>query len=804
MALNTEKINRFFNHLGAKIIRFRWILLILFSLVVGFSVSGLKKLQFDSSNDAWYFKDDEIVINEERMEKIFGNSDIAAIHLMSDTVMTKGNLETILKLTNELKRKVPYADDVTSLTNLEYIKGSEWGIDIDELVPRDIPEDRASLNTLFNEALSNHSIGERLISSDGKETFIIIDFKTFPNNWNSDENYKNYINGLAQKYPNIYSSVKNPALMSPDQLTGKIVNKIARQAKYVSLNPRTTGVYPMTCDKRAFFQQETPRLMKIGLLLSIIVLAISLRSVRGVIFPVITAIGGMIITLGIEGHLGVTTQPSLIPFPLFLGLAVSVGYSIHVFNFFKKEMNKSGKRKESVIYAIGKTGWPLLFTALTTICALLSFVFLNIKTMTWIGYTTAIIIAVTYILSLVIFPIFLSIGKDAKKIVIKEKNSEGFLSEKLAFMSRWTMKHPVIILVIYTIFAIISIRGLLMARVDFSSERTMGMKVPYVNRVVSVGKSKIGSLNNYSVCLEFPEKNIAKSPETLEKLSLFIAEIEKFELTKRTTSMLDQLKEINKVLNNDDDEYYAIPTTRPMIAQSLLLYENAGGDQLDKWVNYSYNKLRIRVEISEYKQAILLDEHKRIQELSMRYFPEAELSVVGSIAKFCDMSTKVAVGQVKAFSYSILIIAILMMIVFGSFKIGLIGIIPNISPALAVGGVMGYYNVPLDMIMSTLMPMLLGLAVDDTIHFINHAQDEFKYTNNYNIAVERTFMTVGKSLVITSLVMVFNFSVYTSSVANLYFNFGILAGVGIMAALIADLFVTPVCLKLSHALGKEQ
>ncbi len=366
------------------------------------------------------------------------------------------------------------------------------------------------------------------------------------------------------------------------------------------------------------------------------------------------------------------------------------------------------------------------------------------------------------------------------------------------------MKHPVAILLIYTLFAAVSVRGLVMARVDFSSERTMGMKVPYVNRVVSVGKSKIGSLNNYSICLEFEEDGIAKSPETLEKLSCFISDIEAFELTKRTTSMLDQLKEVNKVLNSDDDEYYAIPATRPMIAQSLLLYENAGGSQLNKWVNYNYNKLRIRVEISEYKQAVLLDEHKRIKELSAHYFPNANLSVVGSVAKFCDMSAKVAVGQVKAFLCSILIIAVLMMIVFRSFKIGIIGIIPNISPALAVGGLMGYFNVPLDMIMSTLMPMLLGLAVDDTIHFITHAQHEFQDTNNYNLSVERTFKTVGKSLVITSLVMVFNFSAYTTSVANLYFNFGILAGVGIMAALIADLFVTPVCLKLANAFGKEK
>jgi predicted RND superfamily exporter protein len=133
----------------------------------------------------------------------------------------------------------------------------------------------------------------------------------------------------------------------------------------------------------------------------------------------------------------------------------------------------------------------------------------------------------------------------------------------------------------------------------------------------------------------------------------------------------------------------------------------------------------------------------------------------------------------------------------------LIGIIPNISPALAVGGIMGYFNIPLDMIMSTLMPMLLGLAVDDTIHFINHGKYEFQKTKNYNCAVKNTFRTVGKSLLMTSVVMIVNFSAYTTSIAKLYVNFGILASAGIFAALISDLFVTPVCLKLTHAFGRE-
>jgi len=804
MGLDLIKINQKFKKMGAGIIRIRWPILLGFMGLLVFSILGLKGLVFDSSNDAWYFDDDPVIMTENKFENIFGSSDIVAVHIEVNDVITQENLELIRDMSKLLEQAVPYTDDVVSITNLEYIEGTDFGINIGELIPEQIPDDKQTLGDLHNKALNKEAIKNRLISEDGTETFIIVNSKATPDDYRNDTTYHTYLQNKAREYPQLYMGLDVSNGIAPNQAIGAVVDKIVNLEKYQSLNPRATGINALTYYKRNFFQSETPRLMRLGLIISILILGLSLRSFRGVIFSVITAISGMLITLGIEGYFNITVQPSVIPIPLFLGLAVSIGYSIHVFNFYKQRLLEIGDRKEAVIYAIEKTGWPLLFTALTTICALTSFLFINVKILNWVGFTTSSIIAVTYLLAIVIFPVFLSFGKDKEIDPEKSKKSNGFLADKLAQLSKITMHNPIKFLVAYTLVAFIAIWGLSKAKVDFSSERTMGRKVEYVDQMLDIGESQIGSFNNYSICIELAQKNAAKNPEVLKNLDSLVQEVEQFPLTKRTTSILDKLKEVNKVLNEDRNNFYKVPDTRPMIAQSLLLYENAGGEQVDKWVNYNYDKLRVRVEMSHYIQNEALHEIERIKELGQRYFPEARISIVGSIAKYSDMSKKVAWGQVKAFSFSIIIIAVLMMIVFGSVKVGLIVIIPNISPALAVGAIMGFFNIPLDMITSTIMPMLLGLAVDDTIHFINHVKYEFQKTGDYDLSTERAFRTVGKALVMTSIVIILNFSAYTTSIANLYVNFGILAGAGILAALISDLLVTPVCLKIGKSFGPDK
>lgn len=186
-----------------------------------------------------------------------------------------------------------------------------------------------------------------------------------------------------------------------------------------------------------------------------------------------------------------------------------------------------------------------------------------------------------------------------------------------------------------------------------------------------------------------------------------------------------------------------------------------------------------------------------------KIFPQATVATVGSIPQFTVMMQYIARGQMVSFAISLLIICILMMLAFGSVRIGLIGLIPNVTPALVVGGLMGWLGYPLDMMTATIMPMILGLAVDDTIHFINHVHLEFDRRGNYRYAILRSFRTIGTPIVLTSIVICTNFAVYTTSEGLSFIHMGVLSVAGIVLALLADLCVTPILIKKFRLFGKE-
>ena len=254
---------------------------------------------------------------------------------------------------------------------------------------------------------------------------------------------------------------------------------------------------------------------------------------------------------------------------------------------------------------------------------------------------------------------------------------------------------------------------------------------------------------------------------------------------------------------NGDAAYYRIPTNPEEVAQLLLLYENAGGSEAEYWIDYDYRRLRLMVEISSFDSGEVERELNDIAANAARLFPEASVTTVGSIPQFTVMMQYVARGQMVSFAISLLIIGILMMLVFGSVRIGLIGLIPNITPALVVGGLMGWLGYPLDMMTATIMPMILGLAVDDTIHFINHGHLEFDRRGNYRDAILRSFRTIGTPIILTSVVICANFAIYMTSEGLSFIHMGLLSVAGIVSALVADLCVTPVLFQKFRLFGKE-
>jgi len=779
--MKIEKINELFGRYAEQLLRVRWLTLAAFAIVIVLSVVGMKRMVKETSFDDYFIEDDPMLVKTDEFKSHFGNDYYVGVLTQCDNHFTKQNLTTLRALSNELLDSLSYADKVTSLTDIEFMVGSDEGMTIEQIVPDEIPDDGTpEMDSIRARAYSKPHVARKLISKDGQLSWIMLKLRAFPKD----------------------SVWKKTSTVAPDIITGEEVERIMKKPQYASLHPKGTGMPYVTHCKTVYIGKEMGRLMMIATLICIVVMLCMTRSLRGVIAPIISVIGGLFITYGIAGFTQMYVDSTVLMIPTILSFAVAIAYNIHIFSYFRGRMRIHGERRKAIVETIKEIGWSVFFCGFTTLVSLLSFLVIPIRPMHCVGIISSMSVLFVLLTSLIITPVLLSFGKNQRPIEGFTEDSDTRWTKAMVTLSDKVLRNPKKIGYSFLVICILLCVGLWKIEAAFDIERTMGAKVDYVKEVMDVGRSELGSLYSYDLIVELPNDDEAKEPLNLQKLDKLQHKVDGYDLTKRTTSILDILKDLNQTLNNGDTEFYRIPDTEEEVAQMILLYENAGGTESEYWVDYDYRRLRLMIEISDFNSAQVERELARIQADAEQLFPEAKITVVGNIPQYVTMMQYLVRGQMLSFVISILIIGVILMIAFQSIRVGLIGLIPNMMPAIFVGGYMGWAGIPLDMMTATLLPMMLGMAVDDTIHFINHSKLEFDRTRNYQTAIRRTFRVVGVAIVITSIITSAVFASFCSSACTMCLNFGLMAIIGILSALAADLLVTPILVNKCKVFGK--
>ena len=780
--MKIERINRWFYRRGEWIIRHRWLVLGLFVLLLAIGLNGLRSLNIKTSWEDYFLEDDPMLLKTEEFKSVFGNDNYAAVLTRCEDTFTKEKLELIRRLSQEMLDSISYADKITSLTDIEFMTGNEEGMQIEQIVPEEIPEDQVGLAKIKQKAFLKPHIANRLVSKDGRLTWILLKLRTFPPDsvWNVGK-------GAA----------------APEVVTGRELEHIIQKPEYASLNPKGTGMPYLTERKLVWLGGEMPRILGLAILCALIVLAIATRSVRGVLVPIVTAAGSVVMAYGLVGYLRMSTDSGMLMIPILLAFAVAVAYNIHIHSFFRRQMLIHGNRKRAAVETIGETGWPVLFSALTTFAALLSFLTIPVVPLHFVGVATSTSVLLTFFIAASVMPVALSFGKNKTPHPQLSKDGKHWLDRQLERFGSFVLHHEKCIWVVFILFTAFLLYQFTKIETAFDVERTQGRNVEYVRNILEVGESELGSIYSYDLMIDLREDGAAKAPENLQKLDSIDRRVNAYPLTKRSTSILNILKDLNQTLHEGDPTYYAIPENPEEIAQQLLLYENAGGSEAEYWIDYDYRRLRLKVELEKYNSSKAEQEMKDVTAMAQQLFPNATVTPVGSLPQFTAMMQYVTRGQIVSFLISLLIIGLLMMAVFGSVRVGLIGLIPNIMPAIVVGGLMGWMDYPLDMMTATIMPMILGLAVDDTIHFINHGHLEFDRQRSYKGAILKSFRIVGTPIVLTSLIISSNFAAYTISDSLSFIHMGILSVAGMFSALLADLCITPLLFRRFNIFGKE-
>lgn len=780
--MKIEKINRKFRQTAEWILRHRLLVTGLFVLLVAFSFVGTKRIVMKTSFDDYFVSDDPMLLKTDEFKSIFGNDYYVAVLVKNKDVFSKRSLTLIRELSNELKDSLSYADKVTSLTDLEFAVGTEEGMTIEQIVPEEIPSDAAGLKEIKRKAYSKPYLSKKLVSKDGTMTWIMVKLRPFPAD----------------------SVWKKTSDIAPDMITGKEAGRIITKAKYAELSPNAAGMPYMSYEKFVYLKGEMGRLFAIAFLVSIVVMLVVTRSLRGVVAPLITSICALLIGFGIIGWTGLYIDMSTAMIAVILTFACSIAYNIHLYNFFKTRFVETGRRKASITDAVGETGWGVLLSGLTTVAAMMTFLSMSIVPMKAIGLNTSLCLLSVLLTCLVVTPVLLSLGRDRKPHANMSHSFEGYVGDHFERFGGFVMRNHRRIVVVSSVLTLFCGIGLFFIEPAFDVEKTMGRKVEYVKKFLDLCDTELGSMYSYDLMITLPHADDAKKPENLKRLDQLATITEGYLLTKRHNSVTDIIKDMNCTLNGGKQQFYRIPDDADMVAQLLLLYENAGGTESEYWMDYDYQRLRLQVEIKNYNSNEAEKEMDALQAEARRLFPQAHISMVGNIPQFTVMQQYVERGQMWSMLLSVLVIGVILVLVFSSWKVGLVGMIPNLAPAVIVGGMMGWLDYPLDMMTASLIPMILGIAVDDTIHFINHSHVEYNRCGSYADAIKGTFRTEGLAIVMSTVVVSATFAGFMSSNATQMVNWGILAVAGMVSALLADLFLTPVLFKYLRVFGKEK
>ena len=796
--MKVEKFNKFFGKVGQAQIRNRWKILAGLLIVTVICCLGLSNFSLALGEEGWFGNSDEITINTKKYEETFGNLNgigVLVVKQGEGDVFSEDMLKVIEKIGNRMRDEIPFADRLTSIVEVDIPVGNDEGFSIVKPYENGIPSDSAGLakarDLVMRGSEKTNALINSLVSDDGKETWISLSLHPFKGK------------ELEEKYGGDNTEVST-------DIGYKLMN-IIESEEFQNKGFKLYGG-GMPYDSANEDRYEVPE-YGVRVLCSIVVmllfLAICLRNVFGVIVPAVATISAIATVFGAMSFFGEKADSALVTLPVVLGMALAVGYSVHYIKMFKLHFRRTGKRKESAIKCVEECGWPVLFTVLTTMASFISFLFVNMKPLEWMGKTSAFIVLAIYIYVTVLIPILLSFGKDRAP---RATQVNGATKLDLSF-SRWSKfvhdrKKSFIVISALVIAAFIPGMFKITAQLDYLT--ITGDKMPYIQEVKKMLAQKLGNQYSYTVMISYDEEGAFKKPENMKALVQLEDYLGTLSLTKwsggkaRVTSATSILKEMNRALNEGKDSMYTVPEDEYVLAQLMELSSIEMHNDFSDVMDDDFKTTVVSVDMTQFATEEALANMNALKSKLAELFPGAKCTLLGDMIRYSEMSNRIVFGGLKSFGFSLVIIAIMLVFAFSSLKLGLIGMIPNVAPVILVGGVMGYFNYALDFSTITVMPMILGIAVDDTIHLTTHLKMKHEQMGSSENAMEATFREIGATMFLTTIILCSMFSVYLFSPMHFLAVLGVLIIVGLSSALIADYTITPALLHVAKPFGKEK
>lgn len=798
-----ERIEAALERLGRFCFRFAWPILIVSALVLGLGAAQIPSIEIRTSMDEFLQAGDPTKAAYDDFLARFGRDDMIFLAIEPEDVFEPAFLERLRDFHDALEDEVPHLREVQSLITARETRGVEDGLIVGELF-EDWPETAEALAAIRERALANPLYVDFILSRDARLTLVTVELEAFSSE--SDD--------LLAGFDDASDPGDGPA--EARHLTG--AQEAESVAAIESLVDRFSGPdFPIhaggapVLNVRMMVSLVTNILVFTALSTAMIAffLIVVLRRALGVFIPLLVSILSVVGTLGLMGALGIPAMPISEIVPSFL-LSVGVGASVHLIVIFLQRLEAGASREDAIAGALGHSGLPIIMTSLTTAGGLASFAAADLLPVAIFGVVSPLGLLVVLVLTLTLTPALLAvvpIRRPARGPVnphaIDADQPDAISVRALTRLGAYSTKRPGVVIGASLALVVIAIVGMLRLEVSFDNLEWFPDDLP-----AKVATRKLDEKFGGSMALEMlivtPEPNGLHDPEVLTAIDRARQAVEGLQVGAviggRSTSLVDVLKEINQALNEGRSDARVVPADRALIAQELILFENSGSDDLEDIVDTTFEVGRFTVRIPMVDALHYPPFGAEVSKLFEQVLPDGvEAQRTGMMMVMGRTFVATIETMFRSYTIALLVITPLMMLLLGSVRLGLIAMIPNLFPIVLTLGLMGWTNQPLEMFSLLIGSVALGLAVDDTIHFMHGFRRRYAQTGSVEQAVRETLRTTGQALLFTSVVLAFGFLIYVLSDLNNLTRFGAFTAFSITMAFFADVMLAPALMKATIA-----
>jgi predicted RND superfamily exporter protein len=537
--------------------------------------------------------------------------------------------------------------------------------------------------------------------------------------------------------------------------------------------------------------------------LSIVILSfflfITLRSVSGVILPCVTVFLTVIWTMGLLVATGNKINPYTAMIPtliLFIGVTNAVRFLTH----YQQELACFGHHKEALTSTLKNIVTPCLLNTVTTSAGFAALSLSNLELIKTMGGFMVVGMFFCLIITFTLIPALLTLI-DQDPLVVKKVHQEDMLEGFLLQMGRLVIRQKNALLGATILLVLIATIGFNQLEVETHFLRYFRESDPIVKSVRFIESSLTGT-TTMDIVLQLALHEDLTQPRVMDKLVQIENELISFPEISKILSPRHILLRLHRALTADPEADLSLnPHT---LAQELfLLRASAGNNPLQGLFDSASRRIRVRTLmpfVSSPRMREITDHLERALEEKL----PSQTHITGTVPLLLKTMDRVVWGQVKSFALIFFVVLTVMIIIMRSLRIGLVSMIPNVMPIFMAYAIMGFVAIPLSNITAVESCIGLGIAIDDTIHYLYRFRKEFIRTRSYAEAIQQTTLTTGRAIMFTSVILSAGFCVFLFSNFQNTADFGVIAMAIMIAALIGDLVILPICLLLFRPFGIER